>query len=70
MYLLLNKRKTKFLDDKLITLTKACFAATIKINLYEKWRSAHPPHIGQPWPPVYTLLYFDISPVIFVIWTI
>ena len=46
MYLLLNKRKTKFLDDKIITLTKACFAATIKINLYEKWRSApHPPHI-------------------------
>ena len=37
MYLLLNKRKTKFLDDKIITLTKACFAATIKINLYEKW---------------------------------
>jgi hypothetical protein len=45
MYLLLNKRKTKFLDDKIITLTKACFAATIKINLYEKWRSAPPPHI-------------------------
>ena len=66
-----NKRKTKFLDDKLITLTKACFAATIQINLYEKWRSAPPPpHIGQPWPPVYTLLYFDKSPVIFVIWTI
>ena len=53
MYLLLNKRKTKFLDDKLITLTKACFAATIKINLYEKC----PPPTPTYWTALATCLY-------------